>query len=210
MKFLFIPFCLLAFNISLAQSYFEGEITYQWSRERKDSSFDLSKIISYPATHTVLYVKKGKWLHQPNSGPVEYMYFDNVRNMTAWKIRGLDTLFCQPYESRTQDQDSILTITTQAKTDTVLDKACNSLILRTAKATLTFIYNSDIETNPDWFIKTKGGYYDIIYSRTRALYLGFILETDQYVAKSIATKIVHRSIPDTFFPDIDHMPKKEL
>jgi hypothetical protein len=44
----------------------------------------------------------------------------------------------------------------------------------------------------------------------KALYLGVILEAEQYVAKSIATKIVRKDIPDNFFPDINLVPKRKL
>lgn len=210
MKLIFILLCLFTFKTSLAQSYFEGEISYRESREKKDSSFDLSQILSYPSTQTTFYFKKGKWVHQLDTSIVEYIYFDHARNHTLYKIRGLDTLFYKSDESRVREQDSVFTITTQERTDTILNKVCNRLILKTAKLTVTFMYSPDIKINPDWFSKTKGAYYNIIYSKMRSLYLGLILETDQYIARSIATKVVYKNIPDSFFLNKDAMPRTEM
>lgn len=130
--------------------------------------------------------------------------------MLFYKIRELDTLFYEYYRDLNENQDSVTSVTIQEMTDTILGRVCNRLILRAPRMTLTFMYSPSIEINPDWFKDTKGGYYNIIYSKMRSVYLGFNIETSQYLSKSRATKIIYRKIDDTFFPDIDHMPTKEL
>ncbi|WP_127131781.1 hypothetical protein [Pseudoflavitalea rhizosphaerae] len=210
MRYFLISFLLLVSNIIFGQDYFEGEIGFRFEIEKKDPSFDLKSIVSYPAKQSVFYFKNGNWVDKLDTGMIEYQCFNHVRNLQLYKIRGVDTLLYYSYEKRTPEQDSVLSITSQENTDTILGKACNRLTLRTVKMTLTFIYSPDIKINPDWFSKTKGGYYDLIYSRMKSLYLMYILETDQYISKGIATRINYEKIPDEFFPDIEKLPKQEL
>lgn len=210
MRYFFIGFLSLLSSIAFTQDYFEGEINYRFEIEKKDSSFDLSSIISYPATQSFFYFKNGNWIDKPDAGMIEYQYFNHRYNLQLYKIREADTLLYYSYEKRTPEQDSVLSITNHENTDTILGRACNRLILKTAKMSLTLIYCPGIRINPDWFSKTKGGYYDLIYSRTKSLYLTYILETDQYISKGIATRINYEKIPDVFFPDIEKLPKQEL
>jgi hypothetical protein len=210
MKYIGILLLVIASKNGFTQNYFEGEIIYRFEAEKKDSAFDLGNIISYPAKQSIFYFKNGNWINELDAGMIEYQYFNYNNNLQLYKIRGLDTLLYNSYAKRTQDQDSVISITDHEKTDTILGRVCNRLVLRTAEMTLTLIYCPDLRVDPSWFKNSKGGYYDIIYGRTKSLYLVSIIETNKFISKCIATDIKFKKISDEFFPDIDKLPMKEL
>ena len=201
---------LLICNNCSAQNYFEGEILYSSEIIKKDSSFDLTKIISYPSKKSILHFKNGDWIQKPDTGMIEYQYFNHSQNLQCYKVRGLDTLLFYKYDKLTPEQEPVLSISTLNNTDTILGKRCNRLILQTINTKFTLVYSPEISINPEWFSKTKGGYYDLIYGRTKALYLMVIIETDRYISKVIAEKILQHPIPDHSFPDIKNLPMQEL
>jgi hypothetical protein len=183
---------------------------YSSEYQKKDSSFDLSSITSYPSKISNFYFKNGNWKQTLDTSFVEYQYFDHTLKQQFYKLRGLDTLLYMAYDKRTDGQDSMPSVTMLYNTDTVLGRQCNRLILHTSKLKLTFIYSSSIKVNPAWFNKTQGGYYDIIYGKMKSLYIKLIVESDHFITIQTAVKIIPRTIPDTIFPDISKIPYKEL
>lgn len=210
MKNTLIFLLLLGSNITFAQTYFEGEIQYKNETIKKDSSFDLTKIISWPSKKSVFYFKNGDWIQKPDTGMIEYQYFNHRVNQQLYKIRDWDTVLFYRYNNLTPEQDSVRSTNTFYKTDTLLGKVCNRFVLQTASTRFTFVYSPDININPEWFKATKGGYYDIIYGTMKALYLKVIIETDRYISIVTADMIQRRPIPDETFPVIEKLAKREL
>ncbi len=208
-----IPFlCLTLSLISCNQHYFEGEIIYDLEVIKKDSSFDLNSIPAAGSKISRCAFKNGDFIQWPDKGFVEYQYFNHTVNKVFYKVRGEDTLMFQKYDKRGPELDSILSITKQNNTDTILNKVCNRLVLQSKEIKLTFIYSPEqnFAINPDWYMNSEGGYYNIIYGHTKSIYLKFILETSKFISMGTAKEIVYKSIPDGTFPDITKLPQKEL
>jgi hypothetical protein len=210
MQWLFPFFLITAFSDTLGQNYFQGQIIYHLELQKKDSSFDLSNIISYPATTFTFLFKEGIWINAPDSGIIDFGYFRYDENRQYYKFVGNDTLVYYDYSQPDPDQDSLLSIHHQYTTDTILGRTCNRLVLKMRKMVLTLVYSPLLSVNPDWFKNTKGAYYDIIYSNTKALYLMCILETDEFISRQIAIEVSERELSKEIFDNIHQSPKRPM
>lgn len=202
---------LLFSGCLFSQKFFEGEITYKFDFQKKDSSFDETTLISYPAKTTTFIYKKGDWLQNPDDGMIEYSYFNHSKNRKYWKIKGADTLFFElGNEKREEEVDSTLKTNIEYNTDTILGFVCNRLIILTQRLKLTIIYSPSFEINPVWYQKTKMGYYNIIYGLTKAVFLESIVETKDYISEMIAQEIIRRNVSEAEFPDLNKVALKKL
>ena len=190
--------------------YFEGEMTFALDVIAKDPSFDLNSIPAAGVTSSRLTYKNGSFIQWPNGGSIEYHYFNRALNKIFYKFRDVDTLLFQDYSKLSSELDSVLSVTTIANVDTVLGRVCNRLVLKTRKMTLSFNYDPALAINPDWYKNTLGGYYNIIYANTKAVFLQFVIEGEGFISKGTATEIIQKTIPDTDFPNVDKLPKQKL
>ncbi len=210
-KVFILILCLSISECIFSQTFFEGDITYKFDLQKKDSSFDETIILTYPAKTTTNIYKNGNWLQKPDDGMIEYSYFNHLVNKNYWKLKGTDTLFYElGNESREGEVDSTLKTKIEYNTDTILGFICNRLIIQTQNLKLTIIYSPLFVINPAWYQNTKMGYYDIIYSSTKAVYLESIVETKDYVSEMTAQEVHKRKILDTEFPDISQAALKKL
>jgi hypothetical protein len=191
--------------------YFEGEITYSINTVRKDSSYDLSNVLTYPADTIKALYKNGDWIHRFHSKLFEYYYFNHVKNREYWKINVYDTLLGRPGEFRGgAKEDSLISTQILLNTDTILGLVCNRLILRTYAATLTLIFSPQIRTNPDWYELSKLNYYDVVYRNMKSYYLKMIWETNQFVSTFSAVYLKARPVSVDEFPDLNLTPVEML
>jgi hypothetical protein len=205
---------ILTLSISeciFSQTFFEGDITYKFDLKKKDSSFDETTIITYPAKTTTNIYKDGNWLQKPDDGMIEYSYFNHSDNKNYWKLKGTDTLFYElGNESREGEVDSTLKSKIEYNTDTILGFVCNRLIIQTQNLRLTIIYSPSFAINPAWYQNTKMGCYNVIYSLTKSVYLKSIVETNDYISEMVAQEVNERKILDAEFPDISKAAFKKL
>ena len=210
-KTLFLILSLFISQVAFSQTFFEGDIVYKFDLQKKDSSFDETSIITYPAKTTIGIYKNGDWLQNPDDGIIEYSYFNHTDNKRYWKIRGADTLLYELGDkNREPEIDSTLTLKTEYNTDTVLGFVCNRLVIKTKDLNLTFIYTPSFAVSPSWYENTKIGFYNIIYGSIKAIYLKSIVETKDYVSTMTVQSIQQRKIFDKEFPDITKAALKKL
>jgi hypothetical protein len=212
----FIKSSLLLFSflslISCGQKYFEGEIIYDVEYIKKDSAFDLSNLPSWPSKTARSLVKNGSWIQSlEGSNIIQFEFFNKQQNQQIYKIRASDTLIYLDYSKLQSDLAPVTSIKTMKGTDTILGKVCDKLILQSSSLTLTLLYDSDyLKIDPDWYINTKGGYYNVIYPRTKSLYLKAIVETDKFISIIKARKVKFKEVPDEAFTDIASLPKRKV
>jgi hypothetical protein len=187
----------------VAQNYFEGGVVYKVESRKKDSAFDLTNIPSYPSTKLITYFKSGHWISLPNAGIVEYQYFNGKLNRIFYKLRNQDTLFYEDYAEQPPYHDSIISTRLNYNTDTILGKICHQFVINTSSLKLTFVFSPDLKVDPSWFANTKGGYYNIIFENTKAVYLKCIVESEGFISVNIAEKILPPPVPDSKFPDLN-------
>jgi hypothetical protein len=193
-----------------AQTYFEGEIIYR-SEGFKKVKGKVVKDSAEPVSFVKASFKNGNWIQVPDEGYIEYMHFDRATNKIYWKLRHVDTLFFEDGRfRRPAETDPGLKIRVAWNTDTILGKVCNSLIIQTKALKLTLVYNNALAVNPAWYGRTKIGFYDLIYSTTKSIFLKYVVETKQTVSVTEATEIYDTNVDDDIFPALDKLPRKKL
>jgi hypothetical protein len=201
---------LLTPLFSCGQKYFEGEIMYSNEMIKKDSSFDLNRIPCAETKSTVIAYKNGDFFSRPNNCFIEYQYFDHTMSQVFYKLRGVDTLLFEDYNKNPPESDSIISVTNYNKTDTVLNKICNRIVVQRTNTKMIFVYSPDLKLNPAWYKNARSGYYDVIYGQMKSVFLKYIIEGEGYISTSIATKIDYKPIANRFFPEVAKLPKAPL
>jgi hypothetical protein len=211
MKSFGLLFSLLFFITELpAQTYFEGEIIYR-SEGFKKVKGKILKDSTEPISFVKASFKNGNWIQHPDVGAIEYMYFDRATNKSYWKLRNADTLFFEDGRfRRPAENDPDLKLRVVRNTDTMLGKVCNSLVIQTTALKLTLVYGNRLLVNPSWYARTKIGFYDLIYARTKSIFLKSVVETKQTVSITEATEIYDTNVDDDIFPALDKLPRKKL
>ena len=209
-SFVIILSLLLFFNSLAAQPYFEGELIYRSEIFKKVGGKTLPD-----STQPVSYIKEsfkgGNWIQKPDQSIVEYMYFDTLTNKIYWKVRNTDTLFFEDGRyRRAAEKYPTLKYYIVLNSDTLLGMVCNSLIIQTKGLKLTLVYCPTLQINPAWYSKTKIGFYDLIYNKTKSIYLKSIVETRQSISTTTATEIYYTNVEDSVFPDVHHVILKKL
>jgi hypothetical protein len=211
MRSFFITLSLLFFFNSLtAQTYFEGEVIYRSEIFKKVSGKTFPGT-TQPASYIKESFKNGNWLQQPDGGIIEYMQFDTLTNKIYWKLRNSDTLFFEDGRyRRAAENDPGMKYRIVLNTDTLLGMVCNSLIIQTKALELTLVYCPTLQVDPAWYSKTKIGFYDLIYSKTKSICLKSVITTRQSVSVSTATEIYYVEVEDTVFPDVHNALLQKL
>ncbi len=199
---------LLTAPVLYAQTPFEGEINYRFSILKKSPGFNDST--GCLQTTTRLLFKEGSFAEFPETCDMEYEYFSKQLNQQFLKLRGKKFIGVLNYEKGPSDQEPVISYEIREHTDTILGRVCNSLILQTQSAKLTFVYSPELYVNPEWYTNTQGGYYNYIYGMTKALYLKFTIETEQYTSQAIAYLIHPSHILFTDLPDVSLHPLVQL
>jgi hypothetical protein len=209
-SFFIILSLLLFFNSLTAQTYFEGEVIYRSEIFKKADGKTIPD-----TTQSASYIKEsfkgGSWMQQPEGGIIEYMYFDTLTNKIYWKLHNSDTLFFEDGRyRRAAENDPGMKYHIALNTDTLLGMVCNSLIIQTKALELTLVYCPALQVNPAWYRKTRVGFYDLIYSKTKSICLKSIITTRQSVSVSTAMEIYYTDMEDTVFPDVHNALLQKL
>jgi hypothetical protein len=202
---------LLTCLYAQAQSYFEGEIIYRSESVLRNVKSNDAMTTPQPASFIKASYKNGNWILQPDDGIVEYMFFHRLANKIYWKLRNVDTLFFEDGRfRRPAENDPALQTTSQLRRDTILGKVCNSFSIKTKALRITLLYNASLRINPSWYTNSKIGFYDLIYAKTKAIFLKSIVETKESVSSTTATEIYETDVDDNVFPDVLSLPLKRL
>src|SRR3954462_2678372 len=127
-----LPVLLLTL-VSCNQEYFEGEIKYDLEYIKKDSTFDLNNVGSYPAKTARSIVKNGSWIQLTDDGPLAYEFFDRQLNQQFFKLRKSDTLIYLDCDHIPSVLGPLKGVKTMKGTDTILGKVCDKIVLQTNK-----------------------------------------------------------------------------
>lgn len=190
------------------QRYFEGEIHYTITYDIKNPADTSVYIAEYPARGARMLFKEGSWLRFIDSAKdYSFSYFDRTNNRECWKLKHYDTLIYFPASERGgAKEDSIISLQILPHADTVLDRVCNRLVLRTHAMKLSLSFDPQLRIDPTWFTSAKMNYYDVVYGKTGAMHLKVVWETKRFTVTNTATSIQQRIIDPKEFEVASALP----
>lgn len=185
-----MPTILILFITSLLSTLhttesFEGKITYQvryHSRIPNVSSDQLSEMMG---TEQQFYYKAGNYRSAVNGTTMEYVLYIADSSKMYMKMANMDLLM---WTDATKETDEILHTQLNKNIDTILGFVCDELIIKAKNSTHKYYFNTAFSINPTESFNHKASNWSAYLSASKALPLKMIIETEQFIAESVAVQ----------------------
>ena len=150
------------------------------------------------------YIKEDKYKSVTNGTYAQFMTFVPSENRLYAKFSSADTLYWFDVTVGNSEVERTEFIKTNER---ILGMKCKILVLYTSKGKETYYYNKHLKADPLYFQKHRFANWSTVVSRTHALPLKVILESEQFNLTSTAVEIEETELEDAFF-ELPDLPKK--
>ena len=187
---------LLLFVLSATAQSFEGKISYSNSYQSKLANLKSEQLNSMMGTKQDYYIKGSDYKSVFNGAFTKMQLYKALENKSYTLTGKNDTLYWEDYST---NKDEAVKYELQKNKDTVLGIACDVLIVQANKSKTYFYFNSKYSVKSELFKQHNYGNWFYTISKTKALPLKTIYETDQFIVTSTATEIKEMKLEDVFF-----------
>lgn len=189
---------LIALNTT-AQT-FEGKITYANDYQSKLANLKSEQLNAMMGTKQDYYIKGSNYKSVFNGAFTKMQLYKASENKSYTLTEKNDTLYWEDYSI---NKDEAVKYELQKNKETVLGITCDVLIVEAKKSKTYFYFNSKYSVNPELFKQHNYGNWFYTISKTKALPLKTVYETDQFILTSTATEIKEQKLEDNFFELLD-------
>lgn len=191
-------FSLLALLISFIgySQNFEGEISYSNSYKSKIAQVNDEQWKTMMGGIQKYAIKNGDYKSETNGTLMLWQLYINKDNKLYNKMSNSEVIYW--FEGSVQNEE-ILSATINKNSTEVLGYTCDELILNCKSGVQKYYFNSKFSVDPSNFINHKfGNWYDFV-SRSKAMPLKIIIDTNQFTLTSVATNIVAKALDMSMF-----------
>lgn len=185
---------LLSLNIN-AQS-FEGKVTYQVNFKTKEattSNEDWGKMLG---TSHEYYVKGADYYANMGGTLFEWQRYVSVTNKYYFKLGNSNKMYWS--DAALNKTPGVFIAHNKAVTK-VLGHICDELIYKTKTGTHTYYFSVDFPIDSKLFINHKYGDWYEYLSRSNALPLKEIVDSDDFLMEMVATEIIPSKLESSIF-----------
>jgi hypothetical protein len=193
-----IILCFIALTSSA--QIFEGKIVYNNSYKSKIANLKDEQLNSMMGTKQEYHIKGNSYKSLFNGGFVKMQIYIGEENKSYTLTAKSDTLFWQDYA---KNKEPAVNFEIQKGKDTLMNIPCDVMIVNTSKSKIYYYYNSEYAVNPEFFSNHNYGNWYYIISKTKALPLKTVYETDQFILTSTAVEILPMTLDKEFFNILD-------
>lgn len=193
-KLLFLLFFFCYMN-SHSQS-FEGMLVYSVSYESKSTYITSDQLNRLMGTKYWYAIKGGNYKSVFNGNFIKLQIYRSDENRNYSLTAKSDILY---YEDYSENKDKALSYEIKKNQDTIMGVPCNLIIVKAEKSKTSYYFNSSYKVNPELFKGHNYGNWYYIVSKTKALPLKTITETEQFIMTSIATEVKPMQLNDDVF-----------
>jgi hypothetical protein len=190
--------CLLVLFISstaLCQT-FEGRIIYQNAYKSKLPNVTDAQFSAAMGSTQAYYIKDGSYKSVVIGAFYQWAIYDNNENKLYTKFLNSDTLL---WNNGSENDDEVLKVELNKGVTTILGYLCDELILTCDASLHKYYFNASIGVDPKLFEKHKFGNWYAFVSKSKALPLKIIMETNDFVMESTATLVSPMKLTDALF-----------
>jgi hypothetical protein len=196
MNRLFLIF-LVAVSLSFTSSNsFEGMLIYSINYESKSSNVSSSQLNSLMGTKQYYAIKDGNYKSVFNGSFIKLQIYRSDENRNYSLTAKSDTLY---YEDYSKNKDKALSYEIKKNQDTIMGVPCDLIIVKAEKSKTSYYFNSSYKVNPELFKGHNYGNWYYMVSKTKALPLKTVMETEQFIMTSIATEVKPMQLKDNVF-----------
>jgi hypothetical protein len=179
-----------------SQECFEGLITYSIDYESKTTNVSSNQLNELMGTKQYYAIKKGNYKSVFNGSFMKLQIYRNDENRNYNLTAKSDTLY---YEDYSKNKDKALSFEIMRNQETIMGILCDLIVVKAEKSKTLFYFNSDYKVNPELFKGHNYGNWYYMVSKTNALPLKTITETEQFIMTSVAIEITPMKLKDNVF-----------
>lgn len=185
MPTILIVFITSLLSVSAINENFEGKITYQVRYHSRIPNISSDQLTAMMGTEQEFYYKAGNYKSAVNGTTMEYMMYIADSCKMYMKMVKMDLLM---WTDATKETDQILQTQLNKNVDTILGFVCDELIIQSKNSTHKYYFNTAFNINPTESANHKASNWSAYLSAAKALPLKMIIETEQFVAESVAVQ----------------------
>lgn len=195
-----LPLLLIFISLCSKAQTFEGKIVYRNNYQSKLANLKSEQLNAMMGTKQDYYIKGSSYKSLFNGAFTKMQIYKGSENKSYTLTGKNDTLYFEDYST---NKDEAIKYELQKNKDTVMGIPCDLLIVETKKSKTYFYYNNQYNINPELFKQhTYGNWYYSI-SKTKALPLKTVYETEQFILTSTVIEIKNQKLESNFFEIID-------
>jgi hypothetical protein len=199
-------FSLLLFTTQVSAQNFEGEVVYSNRFTSKIQNFTDEQLGAMIGTKQEYFIKDGNYKSFLNGQSVTMQLYDYRTNRLYSKTVKTDTLY---WFDASINTDGVLGFEIKKNADTILGNQCDALIMKTKTGSTTIFYTNQYKVNDKAFVNHNYSNWAFFTSKTGALPLKTIIETNQFKMVSTATEIKSMKLGDEYFNIDAKIPTKK-
>lgn len=186
----------LTFSVYSQEYNFEGKLVYKINYESKSSRVSSSQLNNLMGTKQLYSIKEGNYKSVFNGIFLKFQIYRNDENRNYSLTAKSDTLY---YEDYSKNKDKALSYEIKKHQDTIMGVPCDLIIVKAEKSKTSYYFNSSYKVNPELFKGHNYGNWYYIVSKTKALPLKTVTETEQYIMTSVVTEFTPTKLNDNVF-----------
>lgn len=197
-----IIFLLLLSPVMVFSQAFEGTMIFANSYKSKSPQIKDEQLNSMMGTTQDYFIKGGNYKSVCNGTFVKSQLYRSAENI-SYSLNAKSNLFNSEDYSKNKDVATKYEI--KKNVETVLGIPCDLLIVYTPKTKAYYYYNKKYGVDSELYNKHQFGNWYAILSKTKAVPLKVIYESEYFVMTSIVEKITPEVLDDKVFakPDKD-------
>lgn len=175
---------------------FEGMLVYSVNYDSKSTDVTSDQLNSLMGTKQWYAIKGGNYKSVFNGNFIKLQIYRNDENRNYSLTAKSDILY---YEDYSENKDKALSYEIKKNQDTIMGIPCDLIIIKAEKSKTLVYFNSEYKINPELFKNHNYGNWHYIVSKTKALPLKTVTETEQFIMTSIATEVKPMQLNDNVF-----------
>lgn len=189
-----IVFYCIGLN-AVAQS-FEGKIRYSNSYQSKLANLKSEQLNAMMGTKQAYVIKGNNYKSVFNGTFTKLQMYRGSENKNYTLTGKSDTLYWEDYSV---NKDEALSYEIKRAYDTILGISCDLITVKANNSLTHYFFNANYSVDSELFKKHNYGNWYYIISKTKALPLKTIYETDQFIMISEAIEITLMELNDNVF-----------
>jgi hypothetical protein len=175
---------------------FEGKIIYTNSFVTKNTNISNEQWANMFGSKQEYYIKGGDYKIISNGTLLEWQTYLNKDNKLYTKLASSKSIM---WTDASVNGDSIIKVQLKKAVVVILGYTCDELTLTCVSGVQKYYFNSKFKVDPKLFAKHLYGNYANYLSKSKALPLKMIIETEQFTITSIATEAKEMVVDATLF-----------
>lgn len=192
-------FMIIALFFTAMMTYgqnFEGKIIYANTYTSKNPQITSEQWSAMLGATQEYLIKEGSYKSIANGTLVEWNLYDPETNRLYTKMTNSQTAI---WDDCSKQYSELLNIEVNKNVTEVLGYSCDEVILTTSIGVQKYYYSSKLAVNSELFAAHKLGHWYDFLSKSKAVSLKSIVESEQFVIETIATEVTPMKLDDKVF-----------